>query len=303
LSFSLDLKEGRVPKFEERARIIDHEPVAEATYRLGLECPKMAVSARPGQFAMLQVREGFEPLLRRPFSFHRIRPEAGRIDILYRVAGRGTSLLSQAVPGHVLSLVGPLGNGFGIPSKLEGPVAVLAGGIGIAPLWALMDGLITVSQNAGADRVHLFYGACTSSEMLPLETFLDLKATVHWSTDDGSCGYCGFSIDLFRDVLDREGWKPSVLYACGPLAMQHRVALWALEHGIQAELSLESLMACGIGACLGCALPAPSPPESHEDHYIHVCRNGPVFRPGAIQWNKIPLPQTPPPICLSSWDL
>ena len=95
------------------------------------------------------------------------------------------------------------------------------------------------------------------------------------------------------------GWQ---LYGCGPLAMQYHVAQWALRHQVPAQLSLESLMACGLGACLGCALPAVAPgdPEPRADHYLHVCKDGPIFTPGSIQWQKIQQHQAPPQTFLFS---
>jgi dihydroorotate dehydrogenase electron transfer subunit len=260
----------------------------------------MAGEARAGQFFMLQVREGMDPLLRRPFSFHRIFPGVGIVEVLYRVVGKGTWWLSHCIPEMRLNLLGPLGNGFDLPPTTRRPIVIVAGGIGIAPLQELIHRLL---EEGGAEMpadIHLFYGARTGAEQLPKSLLEDLGICVYRSTDDGSLGYGGFVTDLLRRIVQEKRLQPSQLYACGPLAMQYHVARWALEHKVPSQLSLESLMACGIGACLGCALPAAKADASAEDHYVHVCKDGPIFGAESIQWHKIQTHGAPPPIFLYS---
>jgi dihydroorotate dehydrogenase electron transfer subunit len=257
----------------EKARVVSQEQLAAQVFRLRLECPKISASARAGQFVMLRVREGNDPLLRRPFSFHRIHAGRGEIDILYRVTGRGTLILSRLGPGSEVSLVGPLGNGFKVPAG--GPLALIAGGIGIAPLGELI--VQAVSGGVPAQDVHLFYGARTASELLPESVVGEFGIPVHYSTDDGSFGYRGPVTGNFMDFTGpggAENFRPAEIFSCGPLAMQYHVAKWALANDVSAQLSLESLMACGIGACLGCALPAAGPDRrgsGEPSGYVHVC--------------------------------
>lgn len=279
----------------ESAKILGQQQVARQTFRLRLESPKIAAAGRAGQFVMVRVNEALDPLLRRPFSFHRIDPDAGRFEILYRVVGRGTLALSRKTPGTRLSCLGPLGNGFSPPARIDPPVALVAGGIGIAPLLELIR---ILTHRIGRDRsadIHLFYGARDAEELLPPEYFAPFGITLHYSTDDGSKGHCGFVTELLDQVAERPGQVFSSLYSCGTLAMQYQVARRALQQRIPAQLSLESLMACGLGACLGCALPAPHPTRPGSDHYRHVCVNGPIFDPGSISWEKIQPPQVTPP--------
>jgi dihydroorotate dehydrogenase electron transfer subunit len=289
----------------EEAYILDHERVAQHTYRLQLEAPLIAALARPGQFLMARVQDSLDPLLRRPFSFHRIHSHSGRIEILYRVVGRGTSKLSRNLPGSRLNLLGPLGNSFLLPDweaaeSESGPILLVAGGIGIAPLVELIWRLIEDFGQRPAPPLHLFYGARSAAELLPSEFFPVSCLTLHSSTDDGSFGHHGLVTELMRHTVAELGLRPAMLYACGPLAMQYHVAAWALEHRVPTQLSLESLMACGVGACLGCALPSPHPSDSTADHYLHVCKDGPIFAPGAIQWHKMQLHGPPAPIFLYS---
>jgi dihydroorotate dehydrogenase electron transfer subunit len=283
-------------KYQESARLIEQEAVAHQTFRMKLHSPAIAREAQPGQFLMLQVREGNDPLLRRPFSFHRIDPEAGCVEILYRVVGRGTWLMSRMGPGEMMSLIGPLGNGFQLGAARAGPIFIVAGGVGIAPLQELMLRLSAAEGQSGNDVLHLFYGARTADELLSPERLEAPGLRIHWSTDDGSLGFKGYVTQLIEQVVREEGIRPVMVFACGPLAMQYRVALWAVREGVESQLSLESIMACGFGACLGCALPAFNPENPASDHYLHVCKDGPIFSSGTIQWDRIRQQQPAPPI-------
>jgi len=284
-------------KIQEDAWIMEHEALAQHTYRLRLESKKVAAVAKAGQFVMLRINDGLDPLLRRPFSFHRILPEQGVVEILYRVAGRGTWRLSQSSIGTRVNLVGPLGNAFNLPDDGSSPVVLIAGGIGVAPLFALMDRLFA---NLTDPAIHLFYGARTAAELLPEQVLEDFKLRIYWSTDDGTAGYLGRVTDLFNESMAEGLPRPSMVYSCGPLAMQYHVSKWASMHGVPAQLSLESFMACGVGACLGCALPAVRVDDPAADHYVHVCKDGPIFSPGSIQWQKIQMHRAPPQIFLFS---
>ena len=286
-------------KFSEKARIVFQEQVAARIYRLRLEAERISRAACAGQFVMLRVTDGTDPLLRRPFSLHRIHADEGAIEVLYRVAGRGTLVLSRLGPGAEVGLIGPLGNGFRLPVDGTAPIGLIAGGIGVAPLVELITRI--VSGSAGTPNVHLFHGARTASELLPAR-FLEFGIPIHFATDDGSFGYNGRITRLFEDFTGSgpRGFRPREVYACGPLAMQYHVAKWALANVVPAQLSLESLMACGIGACLGCALPATDPDSPGTLKFVHVCEDGPIFSAGSIKWNQILVQQTPPPTYLFS---
>lgn len=283
-------------KYQETARLMEQEAVAHQTYRMLLHSPAIAGEARPGQFMMLQVRDGNDPLLRRPFSFHRIWSEAGAVEILYRVVGRGTWLMSRMEPGATLSLIGPLGNGFDLPDAAIDTIFLVAGGIGIAPIEELAVRLLAVAGRSWDPSVHLFYGARTAEELLEADRVSRPGLQIHWSTDDGSRGFRGNVIQCIEGAVEADGLRPTRVYGCGPLAMQYRLALWAMRRGVEAQLSLESLMACGFGACLGCALPAVSPDDPTSERYLHVCKDGPIFPAGSIQWERIRQQQIAPPI-------
>ncbi len=282
-------------KIIEDARIVHQDRIGGQIFRLRLHSPRIAGAARCGQFVMVRIREGTDPLLRRPFSFSRIYPQEGDIEVLYRVVGRGTWLMSQLLPGSTANLIGPLGNGFELPIDRTASLALIAGGIGIAPLFELLAQVTADRGGKGTREIHLFYGARTASELLPEDYLKDLGVQVHFATDDGSFGYKGLTTGMFEEFTARGGFRPLEIYSCGPLAMQYQVAGWALSHDTLAQLSMESLMACGIGACLGCALPATTPGVPEHESFIHVCEDGPIFSPGSIKWSKISVQQTAPP--------
>jgi dihydroorotate dehydrogenase electron transfer subunit len=260
-----------------------------------LHSPQIVRNAHSGQFVMMRVRDGTDPLLRRPFSFGRIYPQDGDFEILYRVIGRGTWFMSQLSPGAVVNLIGPLGNGFELPIEKSAPLAVIAGGIGIAPLLELMAEVVSDCGGNGEENLQLFYGARTKDELLPEEFVKMPGIEVRYATEDGSFGHRGRVTQLFEEFMAQCIYKPIEIYSCGPLAMQHRVAGWAISNDTLAQLSMESLMACGIGACLGCALPAFTPEDPDAERFVHVCYDGPIFSAGSIKWNKILVQQTASP--------
>ncbi len=152
---------------------------------------------------MIRVREGTDPLLRRPFSFSRIYPEEGDIEILYRVVGRGTWLMSRLAPGSTASIIGPLGNGFELPLDRTVPLAFIAGGIGIAPLLEL---IAQVHPSAGkrARAICIFSTARARPPSFCPKTFLKTWAyEVHFATDDGSFGYKGSSPECLKNSRGR----------------------------------------------------------------------------------------------------
>lgn len=239
---------------------------------LSLEAPALAEAARPGQFLMLRVAPGPDPLLARPFSIHGVAD--GQVQVLFQVMGRGTGLLSQAEAGASLELWGPLGHGFDL--DLQRPLLV-AGGMGIAPLafaaaqlgrqgieTQLCWGLPGRAGFAGAvDRV--------GQGLEGQEAYLSL------ASEDGTLGSEGLVTDLLPGLLPAcDG-----VLACGPLAMLREVARLCQEARVRAQVSLEAPMACGLGACLGCVQPAAG------GGYVQVCQDGPVLEAGEIDWERI----------------
>jgi dihydroorotate dehydrogenase electron transfer subunit len=225
---------------------------------------------------MLQVRPGIDPLLRRPFSI--CGRDRNRILILYQVVGRGTAILMSAKQGERVSVLGPLGKGFEIPAKGNTPILV-GGGIGVAPLFF-------IAQSLKRRNVEFMMGFASASEILPLGRLKGPRIKISLATDDGTRGHAGFVTDLLeRRIEKRAPDKGGInLFVCGPRPMLKKVARLALAHRIPCHVSLEARMACGLGACLGCAVKASF---SEGRAYYHVCKDGPVFPVEAIDWEAL----------------
>ncbi len=255
------------------ARVIKHEPLGDGLYRLRLKVPDIATAAKPGQFVMLKVRHGKDPLLARPFSIHGV--EGDDLFILYRVVGRGTQILSLTRPGKKLALWGTLGSGFDL--NVDKPV-LIAGGMGIAPIPFVAEELVKQGK-----EVHIYFGLQTDKgyEALieALEKRLDLAGvTIYWATEDGSLGTKGLVTNLKLAVHFALG--ASVL-ACGPMPMLKAVAKVAAEHNRPCQVSLEAPMACGIGVCLGCVVPETG------GGYLRACQEGPVLEANRVDWERL----------------
>jgi dihydroorotate dehydrogenase electron transfer subunit len=229
---------------------------------------------------MLRVTESRDPLLARPFGISSVKRSS--IEIVYRVVGKGTTMLSTMKPRQVLDLLGPLGKGFPLPDKGTVPV-MIAGGSGFPPLHFF-------AQRAGS-RAHLLIGSRNKECLPPQGIIKDLKsmvAKVHVVTEDGSAGARGTTTDILDSFLKKNEQKNRfVLYACGPHAMLAAVSKIAGEHFIPCYVSVEERMACGLGACMGCSIPQKA------GGYKRACKEGPVFDACEIDWSErvvLPVP-------------
>lgn len=258
--------------------IVFNREITSGIFLLGLKSPAMASESRPGQFVMVRVNKGIDPLLRRPFSICGIS-EGKIVLILYKTVGHGTELLAGKKAGEKLSVMGPLGQGFSPPGKNEKAV-LIAGGIGIAPLYFLAE---TIKN----DQMEFMAGFGTSGDIISIGPMTGHPVNVSIATDDGSKGYSGMVTGLLEEYLDKNiHEKDSVtIYACGPLAMLKEVSSIASYRDIRCQISLEALMACGLGACQGCAIKIMS--QNDLPLYLHVCKDGPVFPAHVIDWSVI----------------
>jgi dihydroorotate dehydrogenase electron transfer subunit len=255
--------------------VIENLSVASDHFLLTLRLPPSFGSPKPGQFVMVRDPKRREPLLSRPLSVYGFRREEGgsTLELLCRVAGRGTTLLSQLKPGATLSILGPLGRGFTIDREARN-VILLAGGVGVAPLTFLLREGYPASPSSRKADVTAYVGARTAALLTGLDRlkgFCDLRA----ATDDGSEGYHGLVTDLLRCELGGYPPKETMIYACGPTAMIRTLREIVMEFPFHCEVSLEERMACGIGACLGCAVAIAD--MSGKIDYQRVCQEGPVF--------------------------
>lgn len=263
--------------FEQKTEIVFNKEVASQTFLMGIRSKEIVAEAKPGQFVMVKVREGLDPLLRRPFSISGIRDQ-DIVLILYKIVGRGTAILQEKRVGERLSILGPLGQGFVDPENGRTPL-LIAGGIGVAPL-------LFLAQSIKVKNALMFMGFGSSNEIIPVDIMGDFKIQHSISTDDGSHGHSGLVTDLLAMYLEQHPNPQTSLsfFICGPKPMLQQVADMALAYHIPCQVSLESAMACGMGACQGCAVKA-SPQEGHT--YRHICKDGPVFPVDQINWNLI----------------
>jgi dihydroorotate dehydrogenase electron transfer subunit len=249
-----------------RCELLEIDTVADGWHRLKLYAPG-AAHAEPGQFIHLRAGSGLDPLLRRPFSIHFADEQTHEIWLLIREVGNVTARLARLQPGVTLDLLGPLGSGFPAPVEAEKAMLV-AGGIGLAPLYFL-------SRRYRVKKLpfDLIIGG-TSGSALPENRFFSQDGLLPLvATDDGSRGFKGTATDLLEQQL-RLTALPARIYACGPLPMLARVAELGREYGVPTYISLESVLACAVGACLGCVFPFKS---GGVIEYRRVCRDGPVF--------------------------
>ncbi len=256
---------------KELAEIVSNRVVAPGYYKMTLSSLNVVKSAKPGQFIHVRVTEGYDPLLRRPMSIHRVE-ERGKFSILYRVIGRGTKLLSEKKSGENIDLVGPLGKGFGLDEDFDRAI-MIAGGIGVAPLMFLAQKISSKIANSC-----LLIGAKTKDELLAVSDFKNMGCKVVTTTEDGSSGRKGFVSDVFEKALVDPSQKGSpIVYACGPRDMLARIVTISKIYSIRCQVSLEEMMACGVGACLSCVVET-------ESGKGRVCADGPVFEAGDIIW-------------------
>lgn len=252
------------------ARIIENRALGNGYFVLRLGGCDSLSGSRPGQFIMLRGDWGRDPLLPRPMSLLSVASE-GRADVLAKGVGRGTQLLENAQPGARVSVLGPLGNGFPGPEP-ETFDLLAAGGVGLPPLFMQAESATKVGL---VDRCEMIYGGRTSRDLVLLGEMRAFGLGIHLATEDGSVGRRGRVTASLEARIEQhrvsERHLKLRIMACGPKEMLWAVARIAEASGIECYLSLEAHMACGIGVCLGCAVPARSWP------FRYTCSDGPVF--------------------------
>lgn len=264
---------GRV--FSLTARVAFNRPVGPGIWRLGIRAPLIARAIRPGQFVNLVCGPPLDPLLPRPFSVFRVDGEV--LECLVQVVGRGTTRLSQLRTGDLLDCFGPLGRGFRVPRGKDVHHLMVAGGIGVAPFYAL--GRIIRSAPG---RKALLYGAATPRHLVCLKDFREAclrVETIAVHTKGKGGPRKGFVTLLLEAYLERTP-GPWQLYACGPTPMLKAVWKLALARDIPCQISLETPMACGMGLCKGCSFP-----RRGAEGFTLTCREGPVYDAAAVDFD------------------
>jgi len=221
----------------------------------------------PGQFAQLRVDGSKETFLRRPISINFVDAKQNQIWFLVQLVGAGSRALGRLKEGDTLNALLPLGNGFSMPISAEKKHLLVGGGVGTAPLLYL-----GAQMNLMGMRPTFLLGARTKDMLLQMEDFQRV-GDVYVTTEDGSAGEKGFVTQhsiLFKQHFDR-------ISVCGPSPMMKAVAKFARANSVPCEVSLENMMACGLGACLCCV-------EKTVKGNVCVCTEGPVFDINELTW-------------------
>lgn len=231
--------------------------IAENIFSFILDAPYISQCAAPGQFVHIKLQGR---TLRRPISICSIDKNSGELRIVFEIRGEGTAELAALKEGTVIDVLGPLGNGFPMVDK-EKKALFVGGGIGVPPL---LEAAKLYGKNATA-----VLGFRNKSAVILEEDFNSLGVKTIITTDDGSYGSHG----LVTSVIPDEAYD--VIYTCGPAPMIKSVTGIAKDKGCLCYVSLEERMACGIGACLGCACKLID--DNGNEYNGHVCKDGPVF--------------------------
>jgi len=258
---------------------------ASGGYRIFSLRDRKGPNPEPGQFYMLAAERGWgegggRPFLPRAISVAEAVPASDgvRLDFLIEDVGPGTERLCDLEPGERVWVTGPLGNSFATPKQVNPDAAgaiLVGGGIGIAPMaiWRrhlvergiplrVLLGFRNQAHSGGLEELF-----CAGGTLCP---------EVRLASEDGHAGHQGYVTDLLATMLAGDDATSAVVYSCGPPAMLEAVRALCAEHGIASELAMESPMACGFGACFGCAVPKP------DGGYLRLCVDGPVLRGDAV---------------------
>lgn len=244
---------------QNKFRIVSKRAIGRDIYSFEIYCPDVAQAAVPGQFVHIRAN-GFT--LRRPISIAGISETTLRI--VFEIRGEGTAEIAKLNEGDLIDMLAPLGHGFTISDKFK-KVVLIGGGIGTPPM-------LPLAKYYG-EKAAAICGFRNASAVILQEDFKKAGAETILCTDDGSMGIHGFVTEPLRELAAKCGID--AVYACGPMPMLKNIAAICKENGIYCEISLEERMACGIGACLGCACRTV---RNDEEYFAHVCKDGPVFK-------------------------
>jgi dihydroorotate dehydrogenase electron transfer subunit len=277
---------------DRKVKIKEIRDLGAQNYLVTLNAPEQARLIRPGQFVMLKCVEDVEedPLLRRPFTIFNILKNArgGKpvgMELLVKAVGLGTHKLTRLRSGQNLFCLGPQGRGFQVSAEMRNRVEIaclVAGGVGIAPLYLLAQSLMT--QNV---KPVLFYGGANGADLVLRERFEQLGIEIFYSTEDGSFGERGLVTQPFVQFLKTHPRRDIRVYACGPWGMMKAIHSLSAQNNLPCEVSLEARMGCALGACLGCVV--RSKDQGGEEQFLRVCQDGPVMDSKLIDWEISPV--------------
>lgn len=247
------------------AKVMQQTEIAMDIFDMWIDTD-LAKMAKPGQFISVYP-ENASTLLPRPISICEVDKDNNRLRIVYRVAGKGTKEFSRYHSGKEVAILGTLGNGFPLEKASGKKCFLMGGGIGIPPMLQLAKEL----SAKGDCEVNIIVGYRDANTFLVED--LEKYGKVYIATEDGSVGSKG----NVMNAIEEQGLAADVVFACGPMPMLRAIKQYAEANQVEAYISLEERMACGVGACLGCVCKT-----TKKDHHSHVnnariCTDGPVF--------------------------
>lgn len=246
--------------FVEDGLILENIKIGVDVWKMVIKAPKQASTAKVGMFCNVKVNNTTAPFLRRPISYAGFDAEKGTVDLLYRVVGEGTKLMTNLKAGEFINILGPLGTSF----KPSNNMLLVGGGVGIAPM------LCMASKLEEGQKATVLLGFKDKTENFWAELFKDYPVKVHITTDDGSLGTKGYPTAVMADICAEE--KIETIHTCGPTPMMKSVAAIAQALNVKCEVSLEEHMGCGTGGCFGCGC------HGKGGKRYKVCTHGPVFK-------------------------
>lgn len=259
--------------------IIANNKLDAQTAVITLDAPTIAKTAIPGQFVQLSTSR----YLRRPISIMSVDREQGTVELGIRAVGTGTRELIGLKTGEMARVMGPLGHGFSFENVKE--LIVVGGGIGIFPLVMVLEEAKRLSI-----PTTLICGFRSEQEAMLIERLRNLAHRCVFSSDTGGLDFHGHAAAALTQELAKRQEDTSLLsyihmMTCGPVPLLQAVAAIASEKKISCDVSLESRMACGIGVCLGCAIPIID--GSDGVAYERCCHEGPVFEASRVAWSSM----------------
>ncbi len=255
---------------DKRVKITENRQISPDFYLLSFEWKKEWGIPEAGHFLELKVDESSSPLLRRPLAFSDYNETLEIGSLIYQKRGVSTDLLSKKPVGSEVTIIAPIGTAFGVTGDSKKIIAV-GGGVGLGPI------LFASLQEQTKGNSVSFVTGFRNEELVPDSSlWKNLDATL--CTDDGSVGFAGNVVQYLETLSDAD-LADAVIWACGPTPMLKALHNFAQKQGLKCEVSMEEMMACGIGACTGCVV------ETTAGGYLRVCKEGPVFDSEVLKWN------------------
>ena len=263
-------------------KIVKNQQISAGHFLLRVTLAESFKTPMPGQFVMMRDPGRIDPLLGRPFGvygFERSQEEV-TVEILYKVVGKGTLVLSRLRESDFVEVLGPYGRAFDTYPE-AGKVVFICGGIGVAPITYLAQHYRSLAAARDVELI-CYYGASKAENLVGIEKLKRRCSRVFTSTDDGSHGFQGLITERFSADISSYAAGSSKIYACGPRSMLKELSELVAGNSVFCQILMEERMACGIGACLGCTVLLKD--GGGRGEHARVCMEGPVFNIGDIHW-------------------